>query len=106
MKKVFLLIVFLPFLLAASCPGMSSDPTVSKIQTATVTCASMAATINILTDAKGAGQLSPTAIAEVDFVIAAVKPICGTVATSGNFIDLDALSDALRQLQKISGGVS
>lgn len=106
MKKLFLILVFIPFLMAASCPGMSEDPAVSKVQTATVTCASITAVINILTDAKGAGQLSATDIATVDFTIAAVKPICGTVATSAALFDLDALSAALRELQKISGGAS
>lgn len=90
--------------LGASCPGMSEDPAVRKIQSATVTCAGITSSINILATMRTAGQLSDSQVATVDAIIPIVEPICGVAHTSGDVIDLDALSDYLFELQKIAGG--
>lgn len=102
--SIVLLVAFIT--MGASCPGMSEDPVVSKIQTATVTCASIEAVIRILTPMKGRGQLSSTAIAEADLLIAGVTPICGEVATSGDYFDIEALNKALRALEKLERGAT
>lgn len=101
---VLFLGVFLPFLLAATCPGFSKDPEISKIQQATVTCASITGAINTLTFMKRGGSLSETQIQQVDLTIKIVQPICGVVSTSGDLIDLDALSAQLAELQRLTGG--
>jgi len=106
MKRAWLILVLLPFLLAASCPGLSTDPTISKIQSATITCAVITSTIETLAFMKRAGSLSADQIASVDVIIIVVEPICGVVATSGDLIDLDALSAQLKALQKATGGSS
>ena len=104
MKKLYLLLALLPFLLAATCPGFSEDPKVSKIQSATVTCAGITSTIQTLAFMKRSGSLSADQIASVDLTIIVVEPICGVVKTSGDLIDLDALEDLLKELQKLTGG--
>ena len=104
MKKLYLLLALLPFLLAATCPGFSDDPKVSKIQTATVTCAGITGAINTLSIMKGAGSLTATQIQEVDLAIGIVKPACGIVKTSGDLFDLDALEAQLFELQRLMGG--
>jgi hypothetical protein len=94
----------LPFLLAATCPGFSDDPKVAKIQTATVTCASITGAFNTLAIMKGAGSLSSKQIASVDIIKEIVKPVCGVIQTSSSLIDLNALQAQLFELQKLMGG--
>ncbi len=106
MKSLALGLLMALVSLGASCPGYSDDPAVSRIQTATVTCATIASSINILATMRIGGQLSSGDIKTVEALILVVQPICGVAHTSGDLIDLDGLEDYLWELQKVSGGSS
>lgn len=103
-KKVLLAGSLALFLFIAACAGLSQDPKISKIQSATITCGLMTGAINTLAIMKGAGSLSADQIAQVDLTIEIVKPACGVVKTSGDLFDLDALEAQLFELQRLAGG--
>jgi len=96
-----LILLFVAMHLSA-CQGLSKDPAIGRIQTATITCQGITASINILATMKA--QLSAVQIAAVDTILPIVEPICGVAHTSGDVIDLDALQNYLFELQKITGG--
>ncbi len=99
-----MLVLLVAVMYLSACQGLSQNPTVNRIQTATIACGNIAASINILATMKTAGQLSSEQIATVDAILPIVEPICGVAHTSSDAIDLDALQNYLFELQKITGG--